>query len=57
MPTPLCALCRREPVNPLWRPFCSQRCKLRDLARWVDGSYKVPGARVDENDEGLKSEG
>jgi endogenous inhibitor of DNA gyrase (YacG/DUF329 family) len=57
MPTPRCAFCRREPVNPPWRPFCSERCKLQDLARWVDGSYKVPEERVDENDESLKSEG
>jgi endogenous inhibitor of DNA gyrase (YacG/DUF329 family) len=43
MRSALCALCRRQPVNPAWRPFCSERCKLQDLARWVDGSYKVPG--------------
>ena len=22
-------------------PFCSKRCKLVDLGRWVDGEYKV----------------
>ena len=27
---------------PAWRPFCSERCKLQDLARWADGS--LPGA-------------
>ena len=56
MPTPLCAFCRRAPVDPPWRPFCSERCKVQDLARWVDGSYKVPEERVDENDESLKDE-
>jgi endogenous inhibitor of DNA gyrase (YacG/DUF329 family) len=25
-------------------PFCSDRCKLIDLGRWLDGSYLVPGA-------------
>ena len=30
----------REPGAPL--PFCSQRCKTIDLARWMDGSYAVP---------------
>ena len=39
----LCAFCRRQPVDPAWRPFCSERCKLQDLARWADGTYKVPG--------------
>jgi endogenous inhibitor of DNA gyrase (YacG/DUF329 family) len=22
-------------------PFCSERCKLVDLGRWADGTYKV----------------
>ena len=37
----LCVFCRRQPVEPAWRPFCSERCKLQDLARWADGSYRV----------------
>jgi len=39
----LCVFCRRRPVDPAWRPFCSERCKLQDLARWADGAYRVPG--------------
>jgi endogenous inhibitor of DNA gyrase (YacG/DUF329 family) len=23
------------------RPFCCERCKLVDLGRWLDGTYKV----------------
>jgi endogenous inhibitor of DNA gyrase (YacG/DUF329 family) len=42
----LCVFCRRHPVDPAWRPFCSERCKLQDLARWADGSYHVPGDRT-----------
>ena len=38
----LCVLCRRHPVDPAWRPFCSERCQLQDLARWADESYRVP---------------
>ena len=26
-----------------WRPFCSERCKLVDLSRWLDGEYAIPG--------------
>jgi endogenous inhibitor of DNA gyrase (YacG/DUF329 family) len=48
---PLCVLCRRHPVDPKWRPFCSERCKLQDLARWADGSYRVAGEPVQEPDE------
>jgi endogenous inhibitor of DNA gyrase (YacG/DUF329 family) len=24
-------------------PFCSDRCKLIDLGRWIDGAYAIPG--------------
>jgi endogenous inhibitor of DNA gyrase (YacG/DUF329 family) len=34
-------LCRRRPVDPAFRPFCSDRCRLIDLARWADGEYRV----------------
>ncbi len=26
-----------------WFPFCSDRCRLIDLGRWIDGSYVIPG--------------
>jgi hypothetical protein len=38
----LCVCCRTRPVDPQWRPFCGERCKLLDLAQWADGSYRVP---------------
>jgi uncharacterized protein len=44
----LCVFCRKAPVDPDWRPFCSKRCQLQDLARWADGAYRVP-ARSDMN--------
>jgi endogenous inhibitor of DNA gyrase (YacG/DUF329 family) len=46
---PLCVFCRRRPVDSAWRPFCSERCKTQDLARWADGSYRVPGEPVTED--------
>jgi endogenous inhibitor of DNA gyrase (YacG/DUF329 family) len=27
-------------------PFCSNRCKLIDLGRWIDGAYVIPGPAV-----------
>jgi uncharacterized protein len=24
-----------------YRPFCSQRCKIKDLGSWADGSYAI----------------
>ena len=40
---PLCTYCRRHPVDPEWRPFCSERCKLADLGHWLSGNYRVAG--------------
>ena len=41
-----CAICDREAgsdaSNP-WRPFCSERCQLLDLSRWLGGDYVIPG--------------
>ena len=48
----LCVFCRRHPVDIAWRPFCSERCKLQDLARWADGRYRIAAEPVtDEDDE------
>jgi endogenous inhibitor of DNA gyrase (YacG/DUF329 family) len=46
----LCVFCRRHAVDPAWRPFCSERCKLQDLARWADGTYRVPADPDDGNE-------
>ena len=48
---PVCAFCRIRPVVTEWRPFCSERCRLQDLARWADGTYRVPAEPVSEPDE------
>ncbi len=32
-------------------PFCSDRCRLVDLGRWLDESYSVPAPRKDDEDE------
>ena len=32
-----------------YRPFCSERCKLLDLSRWVREEYRVP-AQEDESE-------
>ena len=47
-----CPTCNRQVEwqdNP-YRPFCSERCKLLDLGKWVSEEYRVPGKTVpDEN--------
>jgi uncharacterized protein len=47
----VCVFCRRQKVDPVWRPFCSERCRMQDLARWADGSYRVPGEGIPEAED------
>ena len=44
----LCVLCRMRPVDERWRPFCGERCRNEDLARWADGRYSVASDSVPE---------
>ena len=36
-----------EPMGAF--PFCSDRCKLIDLGRWLDGKYQIPVAEEDDD--------
>jgi uncharacterized protein len=48
-----CPICEREfergeaPAIP----FCSERCRLVDLGRWLGESYAVPSEPGDDPDE------
>ena len=40
-------------------PFCSDRCRLIDLGRWIDGAYAIPvspSASRDAEDEAAGAE-
>lgn len=45
MKCPICGKPVEWKDNP-FRPFCSERCKLLDLGRWVSEEYSVPGPPV-----------
>ena len=30
----------------IYRPFCSERCKIIDLGAWADGTYSIPTSEV-----------
>ncbi len=32
--------------RPSFRPFCSERCKLIDLGKWLGGEHAIPGEPV-----------
>lgn len=46
-------MCRRA-ATPEHAPFCSPRCKDRDLLKWLGDGYAIPGDPVD--DEALDNE-
>ena len=49
-----CPICGK-PRSAEHDPFCSTRCKDRDLVRWLDDGYAAPGPPADrgaENDGG-----
>lgn len=47
-----CPTCGKEAdwENNPDRPFCSERCKLLDLGRWVNEEYRVPGPELPDKD-------
>ena len=44
----LCPFCSKKfnYYQAKYKPFCSQRCKIQDLAKWSDGSYTLEGESV-----------
>jgi uncharacterized protein len=52
----LCPICKREldeaapDRKSSFFPFCSERCKLIDLGRWLSGKYQIPVREQDEPD-------
>ncbi|HTW94443.1 MAG TPA: DNA gyrase inhibitor YacG [Tepidisphaeraceae bacterium] len=54
----ICPICktpvrdRDDPQSPnAFFPFCSDRCKLIDLGRWLGGKYQIP-VTISEEDAG-----
>ena len=37
-----CPVCRK-PRSAEHAPFCSARCRDRDLLQWLEGGYSLPG--------------
>jgi hypothetical protein len=37
-----CPICRSPLRTNDAKPFCSRECRLADLERWLDGSYRIP---------------
>ncbi len=57
--TSSCPSCRKElryrtPAELPHFPFCSERCKMVDLGRWLTGGYRIPGEPAGDPDSGEK---
>ena len=54
-----CPRCKKEilySTDNIYRPFCSERCKVIDLGDWASESFRIPISEnipeaSDENDE------
>ena len=46
-PCPVC----RKPASETHKPFCSARCQDIDLHRWLSGSYAIPAATAEDEEE------
>ncbi|NWF98539.1 MAG: DNA gyrase inhibitor YacG [Nitrospirae bacterium] len=50
----ICPVCKTKTTweeNP-WRPFCSEKCKMIDLGKWILEEYRIESkSNDDEEDE------
>jgi len=55
-----CPTCKR-PVEwvpeSIYRPFCSDRCRLIDLGAWLTEKHAIPDAAAQEADEDAPPDG
>jgi len=58
LPQVRCPQCGKQSdwYDNLFRPFCSERCKLIDLGAWADDRYRVPGDPVPDPDADIDEE-
>ena len=54
-----CSICRKPVApragNPAY-PFCSKRCRMVDLGRWLGEEYRVPDRQADEQEDELPAD-
>jgi endogenous inhibitor of DNA gyrase (YacG/DUF329 family) len=62
MMKPRCPICAKEipsrdPAQWPWFPFCSSRCRLIDLGRWLGGDYRISPADQEEDPAEIPEQG
>jgi hypothetical protein len=54
----ICPICKKATTweeNPS-KPFCSERCKLIDLGKWVSEEYRIEGEKTEEEQKAKNDE-
>ena len=51
-----CPICRK-PRSEAHAPFCSTRCRDRDLLQWLEDGYAIPGPSAAPPPDDADSEG
>lgn len=53
-----CPICKKEVrwKDSLYRPFCSERCKLIDLGSWATEKYRIEGEDIKGDEKGDKGD-
>ena len=54
-----CPICNSPALfskDNLFRPFCSERCKIKDLANWATDVYAIPSSPISDEDLDLIDE-
>jgi len=51
-----CPICQKPVPRPISGqvslfPFCSERCRLVDLGKWLDSEYRVAAVETDNPEE------
>ncbi|MFB3068640.1 MAG: DNA gyrase inhibitor YacG [Acidobacteriota bacterium] len=50
-PGPNCPTCGQKiSGDHSFMPFCSERCRLLDLGKWLDGDYRIKGQKISKSE-------
>jgi len=48
---PTCGRAVEWSESSAWRPFCSERCRLRELGAWASEQHAIPGEAVEAEEK------
>lgn len=54
---PTCDMLAEPGISDKYLPFCSERCRLIDLGRWLNEEHQLPCEVADDEDQKSGSSG